>query len=193
MATDNLSDKAIKAFKPLAAGGGMYLLVRTNGSKLWQMAYRFGGKQKTLSLGIYPEVSLEAARDKRDAAREQLANGTDPMAAKAERKLAQATAKTFSAWADEWLDKERREGRDERTMAGKERYAGYLKDESGKIQISAISRDAALAFLRKFEEKGKLETRDRVRSSGEQICSYADAEEKGVNLFSPFRRQAPPE
>ena len=74
-----LTDTALRALKPsdkvqkLSDGGGLYLHVTPTGSKLWRMAYRFAGKQKTLALGVYPTVSLAQARRKRDEARELLA------------------------------------------------------------------------------------------------------------------------
>ena len=62
----------------LSDGGGLYLLVQPHGAKLWRMAYRFNGKQKPLSFGIYPTVSLADARDRRDAAKKHLEDGVDP-------------------------------------------------------------------------------------------------------------------
>jgi hypothetical protein len=191
--TGKLTDKAIKAFKlsekqqKKSDGKGLYVLVQPSGSKLWQMGYRFGGKQRTFTIkGGYPEVSLAEARDGRDAARKLLAKGIDPNADRQEKERQRETAKTLDAWADEWLDKERREGFDEKTMTGKRRHVGYLKKEFGNVIIQAISRAAVLAFLRKFEQDEKLETRDRVRSAGEQICKFADIEESGYNPFRPF-------
>lgn len=77
---EKLSDKKIKAAKPkeavykIADGGGLYLLVNTNGSKLWKLKYRFAGKEKKLSLGSYPDVTLANAREKRNEAKRQLGN-----------------------------------------------------------------------------------------------------------------------
>lgn len=79
-----LTDAKIRAAKPdekpykLADSGNMFLLVHPNGSRYWRLRYRFLGKEKTLALGVYPEVSLSEAREKRDAARKQIAEGTDP-------------------------------------------------------------------------------------------------------------------
>lgn len=67
-----------KAYK-LADGGGLYLMVNTNGSKYWRMKYRFAGKEKKLSFGTYPDISLAEARTKRDEARKVLANDKDPV------------------------------------------------------------------------------------------------------------------
>lgn len=79
-----LTDIKVKTAKPmdkaykLADGGGMYLLVKPNGSKYWRLKYRFVGKEKMLSIGVYPDVSLADARQKRDEARKILAAGGDP-------------------------------------------------------------------------------------------------------------------
>lgn len=93
-----LTDTFVRQVKPTgkangdkyADGAGMYLLVKTAG-KYWRMDYTFAGKRKTLALGTYPEVSLAKARDRRAAARELLADGTDPSAAKREEKRARPT------------------------------------------------------------------------------------------------------
>ena len=75
-----LTDSRIRQAKPtdkptkLADGGGMYLLLRPDGSRYWRLDYRFDGKRKTLALGVYPEVSLAVARKRRQAARELLAS-----------------------------------------------------------------------------------------------------------------------
>ena len=79
-----LTNTQVKHAKPsdtpykLADGGGLYLLVATSGSKYWRLKYRFGGKEKLLALGVYPEVSLLEARKAREAAREVLRAGADP-------------------------------------------------------------------------------------------------------------------
>lgn len=70
----------------LADGGGMYLLINTNGSKYWRMKYRFAGKEKMLSIGVYPDVTLADAREKRSEARKLLAAGGDPGEAKRKKK-----------------------------------------------------------------------------------------------------------
>ena len=80
-----LSDTFLRTVKPRAKaqkyadGGGLYLYVSPSGGKLWRMDYRVDGKRKTASFGAYPAVSLKEARKRRDDAKEQLANGVDPM------------------------------------------------------------------------------------------------------------------
>lgn len=192
-----LTDTACKNAKPrpnpykLSDGGGLYLRV-TPTAKLWNLAYRFGGRQKKLSFGTYlPDgrgVTLAAARSKRDAAKAQLANGIDPGAAKQEAKRAQAAAQTFEEWADAWLAKERLLW-DSKTMAGKDRNVGYLKAEFGARMIAAIKRPDVLLYLKRLEAVGTLEKRDRIRSTGEQICVYADVEGTDYNPFRNLNKQ----
>jgi hypothetical protein len=96
----------------------LFLLVMPNGAKYWRMQYRHLGKQKTLSLGVWPEVTLAEAREKRDAARKQIADGLDPAA---EKKLKRIRAQidssvTFKAIAEEWVLKCEREERAKRTL-----------------------------------------------------------------------------
>jgi Arm DNA-binding domain len=108
-----LTDAKIKALKPgpgpvkVSDSGGLHLLVTPGGSKLWRMAYRFAGKQRTLAFGIYPTVSLADARAHREAAKTQLRQKINPGAVvKAEKQAAAATtANTFAAVSTEWLQK----------------------------------------------------------------------------------------
>lgn len=92
-----LTDTAIRkatATKPtkLADGGGLYVLVSPNGSKWWRLDYRFDGRRKTISLGVYPETPLAEARAKREEAKRQIANGVDPsMKRQAERHVGEDT------------------------------------------------------------------------------------------------------
>lgn len=80
------SATASERTKGLFDGGGLFLLVTPNGGKRWRLKYRYQGREKILSLGVYPEVSLEDARSRRDAAREMLAQGIDPSASRKEEK-----------------------------------------------------------------------------------------------------------
>ena len=106
-----LTDTAIKNAKAeakpykLADGGGMFLLVTSKGQKWWRLDYRLNGKRKTLSLGVYADVSLKLARERRKDAREQIAKGLDPSNIRKEEKAAHEGADTFKAIAEEWLAK----------------------------------------------------------------------------------------
>ncbi len=97
------SDKSFK----LSDGGGLFLLVQPNGARYWRLAYRFAGKQKTLALGVYPDVSLLNARERREEARKLLTDGIDPGENKKAQKAAKQglAANSFEVIANEWLEK----------------------------------------------------------------------------------------
>ncbi|OKO77872.1 integrase arm-type DNA-binding domain-containing protein [Bradyrhizobium sp. AS23.2] len=193
-------------------GGGLYLLVTPDlnrpgkaGSKLWQMAYRFHGRQKTYSIGPYGKgndgtVSLAMARQKRDAAKALLAQDSpiDPSIEKQFERHRQAVARRFDVWVDEWLAEKKTEKikrgrlvtvRSPETIALLERWAGYLKDRFGKLYRQDIKRPDVLAFFRAMQAEGRLETRDRVHSIGEQVCDYADLDGDGYNPFRACKKQ----
>ncbi|MEM8796364.1 MAG: Arm DNA-binding domain-containing protein, partial [Pseudomonadota bacterium] len=122
-----LTDTILKNLKSLekqvkySDSGGLHILVKPTGSKLWKMAYRFDGKQKTLSLGAYPAVTLAQARKKRDNAKSQIAAGIDPSEEKRQEKIKRkiSAENTFGAIAEEFLAKCVREGKSERTIVKK--------------------------------------------------------------------------
>jgi integrase len=182
------SEKAVGGKeKKISDGFGLYLLVKPRGTKLWQMAYRFNGRQKKLSFGIYGSddegrVSLATARKKRDEAKALIAKGIDPGIARKEERLEKATARPFASWADEWLAKQEAECC-ERTMNGKRRFVGYLKDQFGSSMIGDIGVESVVAYLKTLQNEGKLETRDRVRAAGEDICKFADLKRTRHNPF----------
>ncbi len=115
-----LTDTTCRNAKPkekqykLADSAGMHLLVKPNGRKYWRHKYRFAGKEKLLALGVYPELSLKEAREKRDAARKLLSEGIDPSEAKKEAKQAQIaeTEHTFEAIAREWHKQQKKRWKD---------------------------------------------------------------------------------
>jgi len=107
-----LTDTAVRQAKPkdkpykIGDSAGLYLLIKPTG-KYWRMNYRFAGKQKTLAIGVYPDISLKEARKKRDEAKEHLSNDTDPSLIKATKKEAvrHAAENSFKAIAFEWHKK----------------------------------------------------------------------------------------
>src|SRR6266481_6888577 len=107
-------DRPIK----LSDSGGLHLLVQPNGSKLWRLAYRFEGKQKTLALGIYPSISLADTRTGRDEAKKLLARSIDPSAQRKSDRRAEI-GNSFQEVAEELLAKVEREGRAEVTLSKK--------------------------------------------------------------------------
>ena len=180
--------------------GGLYLLVKPGGSKLWQMAYRFNGRQKTYSIGRYGKgddgtFSLAQARRKRDDAKELLKKGNDPSLEKQLARHSQAAARPFGKWIDEWLAAKKTEKikrgkivtvRSPRTVALHELWAGYLKVRFGKLDRKDIKRPDVVAYLRSMTT---LETRDRIRGIGEDVCTYADLEGDSYNPFRDCKKQ----
>jgi hypothetical protein len=114
--TNMLKDVALRNAKPtakprkLSDGGGLHVLIQPTGGKLWRLAYRFAGKQKTLALGVYPMVSLEEPRKRREEAKKLLAHSIDPSAQRKTNKHA-AKDSSFRAVAEEVIAKLEREGR----------------------------------------------------------------------------------
>lgn len=156
---------------------GMYLEVMPNGSKYWRLKYRITGKEKRLALGVYPEIGLAAARDRRDEARKLIANGTDPGAAKKEEKKTAkiAAANSFEAIAREWLAHMQGKWSEGHHTYTKRRFEAYVFPEIGNAPIAQISAPALLAVARKIERKGTIETAHKVMNTCGQVFRYAVA------------------
>jgi integrase len=184
-----LTDTAIKALKPkdkpykATDGGRLYLLVRPNGSKLWQWGYSFTGRAKVLSFGAYPAVSLAEARKRRDAAKKLLADGADPgLQAKLEKVAAKAGAdNSFNALAAEFIAKAKREGLAAVTLKKKEWLVGLARPDIGNRPIAQITAAEILIPLRKVEAEGNYETARRLRSTIGQVFRYAIATARAEN------------
>lgn len=176
-----LTDIKVKSAKPtekaykLTDGGGMYLLVKPNGSKYWRLKYRFVGKEKMLSIGVYPDISLADARQKRDEARKVLAAGGDPGEVKKADKLAQklSTENTFEAIAREWhkqkADRWSLRYRDEIIDTFEKDIFPYL----GRRPIAEIKPMELLDTLRRLEKRGALEKMRKVRQRCGEVFRYA--------------------
>jgi integrase len=177
MLTDTNIRKAkprVKSFK-LFDGGGLYLEVNPAGGKWWRWKYRHAGKEKRLSLGVYPDVSLKSARAKRDAARRQLAAGIDPGHARRLEKIARAGAESFEAIAREWHAKFSPgwvASHGDRIMR---RFESDLFPWLGTRPIAAIKAPELLAVLRRIESRGALETAHRAMQNCGQVFRYAVA------------------
>ena len=179
-----LSDVMIRGVKPvdgktrkLSDGGGLQLWVTPTGSKLWNVAYRFNGKQKKFSLGLYPATSLKAAREGREALKRQLASGTDPGQQKRRASLQKANteAATFDVIAAELLEKKRREKKSDRTLSKGEWLLRLASPSLGNRPISNITAPEILTVLQVAEARGKLETAKRLRATIGQVFRYAIA------------------
>lgn len=179
-----LTDMQVKRLKPrdkdykVSDGGGLYLLVKSTGGKLWRLAYRFGGKQKTLALGTYPERSLADARADRDDARKLLANGADPGTIKQTAKEAEAARQslTFEKLALEW----HAQRADFLAAITHEKSIGYLRKNAfpiiGAMPVSDLNPRIILEnVLRPIEARGAIETAHRTKSYLSQVFRYGVA------------------
>lgn len=157
-------------------GGAMFLYV-TEGGRYWRMDYSFGKKRKTLSLGVYPAVSLAEARKRRDKAREQLAAGTDPHAAKKAEKaaLVTANASTLEVIAREWLATKEGGWSKVHAETTMERMDKNLFPWLGKRPLNDIEAPEILVTLRRIEARGAIDTTHRVKSILDNIFRFAIA------------------
>ena len=172
--------KQVKQVKPAgdkhSDGQGMYLLVNSAG-KYWRFDYRFLGKRKTLALGVYPAVSLAKARARRQEARELLADGIDPGAAKRDAKNAKliAAQHTFEVVARLWLEKTK----SERAASTQEKVQNWLAKDIfsaiGSLPISTIGPRDVLAAVQKIEARGAIESAHRVKQLCGQVFRFAVA------------------
>ncbi len=154
---------------------GLYLLVKTNGSKLWRYKYRFSGKERTLAMGAYPEISLKEARSKRDEARRLLDEGKDPSLEKQIQKALNISKydNNFEAVGREWYEvkltgkSESHRSRSLR-MLEKELFP-YL----GIRPVSDITAPELLTILRRIEKRGVVDTAHRAKQTAGQVFLYA--------------------
>lgn len=154
-------------------GGGMYLLVNTGG-KYWRLDYRFAGKRKTLALGVYPTISLEKARQRREAARTLLADGTDPSAAKRDEKQAKAVAatNTFEAVARDFHATKSTGWSEGHATKWLRMNELYLFPHIGSLPLASIKTPTLLAALRKVEGKGILSTAQDLQAMIGQVFRF---------------------
>ncbi|PCO27133.1 tyrosine-type recombinase/integrase [Morganella morganii] len=176
-----LTDIKIKAAKPLekpyklSDSGGLYLLVNRNGSKYWRLKYRFAGKEKMLSIGVYPQVTLAEARNQRDEAKKLLAQNKDPSEEKQLAKLEKylSSESTFEAVAREWhtskADRWSLRYREEIIDTFEKDIFPYI----GKRPIAEIKPLELLETLRRMEKRGALEKMRKVRQRCGEVFRYA--------------------
>ncbi len=177
-----LTDTFVKSVKHTGApagdkhtdGGGMYLLVNGAG-RYWRMNYRFADKRKTLALGTYPEVSLAKARARREKAREQLADGVDPSAAKREEKAEQAAASvnTFKAVALEWHAMKEKGCAANTSKKRLTQLENHIFPAIGSRPVADVKPPEILALLKGVAATGTAYTAGRLREICGQVFRYA--------------------
>jgi integrase len=185
-----LSDIQIKAAKPrekvykLFDSGGLYLRIEPSGSRLWRFKYRVDGfcmktnkpklKEKSLSFGSYPDVSLKEAREKRDDARKLIGNGKDPGAERRDEKL--AAISTFALCAERYVEKHSAEVSSDTTNKARQWLRDYLNPRLGNRPIGAITAPEMIQVLRGIEASGKLQTAHRAQNLASRVFQFALAE-----------------
>lgn len=176
-----LTARQISTAKPtekpykLSDGGGLYLLVNPNGSRYWRMKYRYAGKEKLLSIGVYPDVTLAEARDKRTEAKRMLAAGDDPSEVKQAAREAKSLAvnNSFELLALEWHGHKKPNW----SSGYADDILEYLRKDIfpyiGKKAVTDIKPMTMLSVLKKMEERGVLDKLKKTRQACRQIFTYA--------------------
>lgn len=161
----------------ISDGGGLFLLVKPNGSKLWRLKYRHLGKEKLISFGRYPDVGLKTARRLRDEAREIIALGEDPSVERRKMKEAAKAVRehSFAALAAAYMEKQRKEGRAETTLAKNQWLLDMAMTDLGSLPAADIKAPQILAVLRRVEARGTYETANRLRSIVGTVMRYGIA------------------
>lgn len=174
MPTNKLTDRQCNAVKPstraikLFDGGGLYLFVSPTGAKTWRLAYRIDGRPQTMSFGPYPEVSLAAARARRDEVKATLREGADPMAP---RRVKRAGMTLEEASAEYW--KGRRDLSDSYRANAERAIAMHLLPTLGKRNIASIERQDLLAALQAMDAAGLAVYVRKVRMWVGQVFDWA--------------------
>jgi integrase len=186
--TDKLTDTALKAavrrgaredLPKLFDGKGLFLLITRESAKTgtgyWRLKYRIAGKEKLISVGVYPQTSLKIARKRRDIARDLIENGKDPSV---ERQKDKATrrhrfANTLQAVAMEWFGKKSRAWAKSNSDRILDRLQNDVFPYIGDIPISDLTEPKLLEVLRRVEDRGAIESAHRVRQYINSICRYA--------------------
>lgn len=178
-----LTATEVKQSKPkekpykLGDSGGLYLLVNPKGSRYWRYKYRYAGKEKTLALGVYPEVSLKEAREAHQAARKSLRQGIDPGEQRKVEKLTRhlAAAESFEAVAREWFNRVMPEKSESYRVRTGRILEKDLYPALGNRPIKSITAPELLAALQRIEGRGANDIAHRAKQTAGQVFRYAVA------------------
>jgi integrase len=180
-----LTDRKIKSLKSspkprkVSDAGGLYVLVHPNGSKYWRMKFRIAGREKTLALGVYPDVTLSAARGGRDSARRLLASGKDPSAVKQAEK--QSRVDSFKALSLEWMGTRSLDPVHEKKV--RQRFERDLFPKLGAVPVVDLTVPMIHMALKRIVDRGSLETARRALQNVSQVMRFAVG--KGILTFDP--------
>lgn len=176
-----LTDKQIKAFQPTSIDqwftdeNGLRLLIKPNGSKYWRLKYRYAGKQKTLALGVYPEVSLKQARLAVYEAKKQLSQNIDPSLERKKEKHGYSVAaqNTLNHLSKEWWEQQKGGWKDHHAERVWKRLKDNVLDKIGEMPITDITPSEVIAAVRKVEARDALDVSERVLQDIRRVCRYA--------------------
>jgi len=177
----SLNDKVIRNAKPekkqkkLYDGRGLYLLVTPEGGKWWRFRYRYSGKEKLISFGTYPDVSLKEAREERDKAKSLLRSHIDPAVDRKVKKQLEAGSGNFEVVAREWFEKFSPSWSPRHAKTIKQRLKNYVYPNLGRLDINKVTPQVLLSVLRRIEAKGYVETAHRIKRICGQVFHYAIA------------------
>lgn len=173
-----LNDVQIRTAKPtdkqykLTDGEGMHLLVHSNGSKYWRLSYRFGGKQKTLALGVYPTTTLAAAREKRAQAKQLLATGTDPGEQKKQEQFEERNGTSFEEVARAWHSNNKKWSESHRSRI-LQNLISDIFPAIGKVNVKDLKTRDLLVPIKAVANSGRLEVASRLQQRVTSIMRYA--------------------
>ena len=195
-----LTDVTVRTAKPrdkiykLSDSGGLYVEVTPAGGKRWRWKYRIGGREKLLSMGLYPAVPLAAARARRDDAKKLLASGVDPSVHRQAAKAAQAesAAHSFEVIAREWFVKHQSGWAESHSSKVMTRLEKDVFPFIGLRPIAEINAPELLKVFQRIEERGALETAHKARFSCGQVFRYAIATGRAERDISADLRGALP-
>lgn len=194
------TEVAIKSAKPeskpykMTAGQGMYLLVNPTGSKLWRLKYRIDGKEKTLSFGPYPQVTLAQARLKREQARQKIADGLDPnIVLKQQRQLSSIEKLTLKNVAERWYRGKVVLAKKPWAASTAEKVRIYLEKDIypalGDKSIASITRLELIKLNEEIEKRGAFDIAKKTRQWLSAI--FDDAFDRGEITNNPAKDLKP--
>jgi integrase len=189
-----LTTTEVKNYKPESKmykkpdGKGLWLIIKPNGTKSWRYDFRYGGKNLSMSFGIYPEIGLKEAREKREEARELLSKNINPISEKRIKKASESL--TLGNVIDEWIEL-RKKGRSEATVTQNKRMFKNITDWLGNVAIKDVKRVNIINILEKVQNRGTIETAHRLLSLINKVYMYAVTKEYiEHNIIADIDRKA---